>query len=626
MDLNTLLERPSVLLLLLAVAVLSGCQSSSSTDPVDRVPTWAQDAVFYQIFPERFANGDSTNDPTRESLTQPDAVPPSWHVSDWARGWYEQADWERQKGDFYDSVFDRRYGGDLQGVIDRLPYLDSLGVNALYFNPVFWAPSLHKYDGKSFHHIDPHFGPAPKRDKHLIAQETPTDPATWHVTAADSLFFVLLNKAHARDIRVVIDGVFNHTGRQFFAFRDLLQNQQDSEYADWYHVRSFDDPGTPDTSEFDYAGWWGYDALPEFAVNDDSTTLADGPRQYIFDATARWMDPNGDGDPRDGIDGWRLDVAEEVPTGFWRDWHAHVRSIKPDAYTVAEVWEPAAEYLQDARFSATMNYHAFAFPVKGFLIDNAVGPSAFADMLQARRTAHDPATQPALLNLIDSHDTPRLASMIANRSDTTAGTDRFGYDQNASPRNAPTYDVSAPDATGRRLQRLVALAQMTYVGTPMLYYGTAAGMWGADDPDDRKPMVWPETEYDVEDDHPLGHDRPADSVQFHHDLFATYQRLIDLRRSHVALRRGSFSILTADDDRLLLAYARSHANGPTMIVALNRSVEAHSARVPLPDSLDGTYAPVLKTPRDGTYRVQQDGTGLLLELPPRAGLVLRKNS
>jgi glycosidase len=167
---------------------------------------------------------------------------------------------------------------------------------------------------------------------------------------------------------------------------------------------------------------------------------------------------------------------------------------------------------------------------------------------------------------------------------------------------------------------------MTYVGTPMLYYGTAAGMWGADDPDDRKPMVWPETEYDVEDDHPLGHDRPADSVQFHHDLFATYQRLIDLRRSHVALRRGSFSILTADDDRLLLAYARSHANGPTMIVALNRSVEAHSARVPLPDSLDGTYAPVLETPRDGTYRVQQDGTGLLLELPPRAGLVLRKNS
>jgi len=616
--------KPLSIFPVLVLILGSGCQSPPSSEPVDPVPTWAQDAVFYQIFPERFANGDSTNDPTRERLTNPDAVPDAWHVTDWTGDWYEQADWERQKGGFYDSVFDRRYGGDLQGVIDRLPYLDSLGVNALYFNPVFWAPSLHKYDGKSFHHIDPHFGPDPTGDKRLIAQEIPTDPSTWPVTAADSLFFALLEKAHARNIRVVIDGVFNHTGRRFFAFRDLLKNQRDSKYADWYHVRSFDDPDTPDTSEFDYAGWWGYDALPEFAVNDDSTTLAEGPRQYIFDATARWMDPDGDGDPSDGIDGWRLDVAEEVPTGFWQDWHAHVRSINPDAYTVAEVWTPAADYLRDARFSATMNYHAFAFPVKGFLIDNVIGPSAFADTLQARRQAFAPAVRPALLNLIDSHDTPRVASMIANRSDTTATVDRFGYDRNASPRDTPTYDVSAPDATGRDLQRLVALVQMTSVGAPILYYGTEAGMWGADDPDDRKPMVWPDKNYDVEDDHPLGRDRSADSVQFNRDLFATYQRLIDLRHEHVALRRGAFSTLTADDERRLLAYARSHPDGPTMIVALNRSAEAHSARIPLPDSLAGRYASVFTTPSDGAVRVQQDGTALLLELPPRGGVVLRE--
>ncbi|MFO8099538.1 MAG: alpha-amylase family glycosyl hydrolase, partial [Salinibacter sp.] len=361
------------------VVLLSACQSAPDPPgPSDRVPDWASDAVVYQIFPERFANGDTTNDPTRQSLTDPGDVPSSWAVSDWTRDWYDQADWEREMGGFYESVYDRRYGGDLQGVIDRLPYLDSLGVNTLYFNPVFWSPSLHKYDGRSFHHIDPHFGPDPAGDKDLIAEEDPTDPSTWHVTAADSLFFALLEKAHARDLRVIIDGVFNHTGRQFFAFRDLAERQADSRYADWYEVHSFDDPETPDTSEFDYAGWWGLDSMPEFAVSPDSTTLAEGPRQYIFDATRRWMDPNGDGDPSDGVDGWRLDVAEEVPTGFWADWHAHVRSINPEAYTVAEVWEEASGFLRESGFSATMNYHGFAYPVKGFLIDNAIDPSTFA--------------------------------------------------------------------------------------------------------------------------------------------------------------------------------------------------------------------------------------------------------
>lgn len=611
--------------------LLAGCQPEAEPPPdaADRVPAWVQDAVFYQIFPERFANGDSTNDPVRASLTAPDAVPASWEPSDWTGDWYEQSDWERQTGDFYDGVYHRRYGGDLQGVIDRLPYLDSLGVNALYFNPVFWAPSLHKYDGQSFHHIDPHFGPDPAGDKRLIAQEDPTDPSTWRVTAADSLFFALLEKAHARDMRVVIDGVFNHTGRRFFAFQDLAENQQDSRYADWYNVRSFDDPSTPDTSEFDYEGWWGLASLPEFAVSDDSSTLAEGPRQYILDATTRWMDPNGDGDPSDGIDGWRLDVAEKVPTGFWRTWHEHVRSLNPDAYTVAEAWTAAADFVQEGRFSATMNYHAFAFPVKGFLIDNAIAPSTFADLLETRRQAYAPATRPALLNLIDSHDTPRLATMVVNRSDTGyVKPDRFDYDWGAvtSLRQNPSYKVRAPDAPGRRLQRLLGLVQMTYVGTPMVYYGTEAGMWGADDPDDRKPMVWPDKDYAVEDDHPFGQNRPADSVQFNDDLFDTYQRLIDLRRSSVALRRGAFTVLATDDERRLLAYARSHDDGPSMVVILNRSAEAHSARVPLPDSLQASYEPVFETPSGGSFRVQQDASALLLELPTRAGLLLRERN
>jgi len=608
----------------------AGCQPASEpaprTTPSERTPAWAQDAVWYQIFPERFRNGDPSNDPTRQTLQRPiEDVPNSWRPTRWTRDWYEQADWEQQMGGFYDGVYDRRYGGDLQGVIDRLPYLDSLGVTALYFNPVFWARSLHKYDGRSYHHIDPHFGPDPAGDKKLIAQEDPTDPSTWHTTAADSLFFVLLDKAHARGLRVLIDGVFNHTGRDFFAFRDLAENQVDSRYADWYAVNAFDDPATPDTNEFDYTGWWGVKSLPEFANNEVGTNLQAGPKQYILDATAKWMDPNGDGDPSDGVDGWRLDVAEEVPVGFWQDWNAHVRDLNPEAYTVSEVWEEAAGYLKEAEFSATMNYHGFAFPVKGFLIDHAVEPSRFAELLRERRSAHPPRVRGALQNLVGSHDTPRLATMVVNRSDTGyAQPERFDYDNGAvvDLRQNEDYKVRAPTDSEQRLQRLVALFQMTYVGAPMVYYGDEAGMWGADDPDDRKPMVWRDKNYDVEDHHPYGQDRPADPVRFDAELFATYQDLISLRRSHDALRRGAFGVVQADDERGMLTYARTHA-ADTLLVTLNRDEAAHSARVSLPDSLRRSYEVLRTVPEGASVRLQQDATALLLEVPGHTGVVLR---
>ena len=609
---------------------LAGCQSDlegrSSTTSAERTPAWAQDAVWYQVFPERFRNGDPSNDPTRQTLQRPIGdVPTSWRPTRWTRDWYEQADWEKEMGGFYDGVYERRYGGDLQGIIDRLPYLDSLGVTALYVNPLFWARSLHKYDGRSYHHIDPHFGPDPAGDKALIAQETPTDPSTWRTTAADSLFFVLLKKAHDRGLRVIIDGVFNHTGRDFFAFKSLVENQSESRYADWYAVNAFDDPATPDTSEFDYTGWWGVQSLPEFATNEAGTNLQAGPKQYILDATAKWMDPNGDGDPSDGVDGWRLDVAEEVPEGFWRDWNARVRDLNPQAYTVSEVWEDASGYLEETGFSATMNYHGFAFPVKGFLIDRAIEPSRFAELLRERRLAHPPRVRGALQNLIGSHDTPRLATMLVNRTDTGyAQAERFDYDNGAvvDLRQNEDYKVRAPTPEERRLQRLVALFQMTYVGAPMVYHGDEAGMWGADDPDDRKPMVWPDKKYDVEDNHPYGHDRPADPVRFNEALFATYQELISLRRTHTSLRRGAFGVVHADDERDLLTYARIHPSD-TLLVTLNRSAAAHSARVPLPDSLRPPYELLRTVPKNAAVRVQQDGTALLLEVPGHTGLVLR---
>jgi glycosidase len=214
--------------------------------------------------------------------------------------------------------------------------------------------------------------------------------------------------------------------------------------------------------------------------------------------------------------------------------------------------------------------------------------------------------------------------MVVNRSDTGyAQPERFDYDNGAvvDLRKSPDYKVRAPTAEERRLQRLITLFQMTYVGAPMIYHGDEAGMWGADDPDDRKPMVWPDLEYDVEDNHPYGHDRPADPVRFNDDVFATYQDLISLRRTHAALRRGAFGVLQADDERTMLTYARTHERD-TVLVTLNRSAAAHSARVPLPDSLWQPYEVLRTVPENAAVRVQQDGTALLLEIPAHTGILL----
>jgi glycosidase len=545
------------------------------------VPAWAADAVFYQIFPERFSNGDASNDPTRESLESPDNVPANWKISPWTGDWYARADWERSRGpNFYENgVFDRRYGGDLQGVLGKLDYLVGLGINAIYFNPVFYAKSLHKYDGASFHHIDPYFGPQPAADLQVMAKET-SDPATWQWTAADKLFLELVRQAHSRGIRVIIDGVFNHTGRDFFAFADLRQRQAASPYKDWYIVQAFDDSATPQ-NEFRYKGWWGTDSLPEFANNDAQDDLHPGPKQYIFDSTKRWMDPNGDGDPSDGIDGWRLDVANEVPAGFWRQWHAVARKANPECYTVAEVWDDARRFLEDGGFSATMNYHAFSFPVKGFLIDQSLAPSGAKLQFNERREKYPRAMQYALQNLMDSHDTDRLASMIVNAGRRPYSQPaRFDYDINVSPRYVSEYDVRKPNDRERRVQRLVALLQMTYVGPPMIYYGTEAGMWGADDPCDRMPMVWPEMKFEPQEADPLDRKRTADAVNFDEELFNFYRAAIAMRRESSALRRGAIEFTATDDPAQFLGFRRNDGK-KSLLVGLNRGDAPYVWRIPL---------------------------------------------
>lgn len=525
-------------------------------------PEWAKHVIWYQIFPERFNNGDPSNDPTAERVEGPEG----WEISDWTGDWYEQADWEKDMGSrFRSGVFHRRYGGDLQGIIDKLDYLQDLGVSGLYLNPVFDAVSLHKYDTSYYHHVDRFFGPDPEGDTKIMEQEDHNDPSTWQWTSADKLFLKLIEEVHNRDMKIIIDGVFNHSGKDFWAFRDLIKKQEDSSFKDWYDVISFDNQNG---SEFDYHGWWGVKDLPEFRGNGNS--LVDPVKEHIFDITRRWMDPDGDGDPSDGIDGWRLDVPEEVGQQFWIEWHDLVREVNPQSFTVGEIWtDNAVHYINKEQFNASMNYRFFQ-AVQDYMIDRDISVQDFSNRLDGIRQSYPDEANYVMQNLLDSHDTPRIASIIVN-----AGRK---FDQWGLP--ADGFDVRKPNQQERELQKLIALFQFTYVGAPMIYYGTEAGMWGADDPDDRKPMVWPDMEFENESTHPVeGHERPEDQNFFDEDIYEWYKKLTHIRNNYEALRTGRYKCIRSQDD--LFIFGRHFDKKNPIIVAINRSGKEQDIEVNL---------------------------------------------
>lgn len=533
-------------------------------------PDWAKKVVWYQIFPERFRNGDPYNDPTADRIGAPD----DWKISPWTGDWYQRAAWEQRVGpQFQDFVNMRRYGGDLQGVIDKLDYLKEMGITAIYLNPVFDAVSLHKYDASYYRHIDRFFGPDPGGDVKLMKSENPTDPSTWKWTSADKLFLKLLRESHRRGMYVIIDGVFNHTGQDFWAFRDLKKNQRNSLYKNWYDVISYDNPATPDTNEFDFHGWWGFKGLPEF--KEQNRNLVKPVREHIFQITRRWMDPNGDGDPSDGVDGWRLDVVQEVGHEFWKQWNALVQSINPKAYTTAEIWDrDAKNYINGKEFTAVMNYR-FASAVQDFMIDQSISAGQFLDSLKTIRDDYPEEANLEVQNLMDSHDTPRLASMIVNPG--------RAYDRNGKPSQG--FNIRKPNKAERKIQKLIALFQFTYVGAPMIYYGDEAGMWGADDPSDRKPMVWADLKYDDEINHPFSKPRARDDNNFDRDLFNWYKKLAHIRASETALQTGQFIRLKTNDKSGTVVFMRRNNNRDFDIIIINRSEFLQKISFNVPESL-----------------------------------------
>jgi glycosidase len=533
-----------------------------------QVPDWARDVVWYQIFPERFRNGCASSNPEISDFSVREI--PGWCISDWGQDWYGLADWESKVGGFFQSVYSRRFGGDLVGVREKLDYLQELGVTGIYLNPIFHAQSLHKYDATSYHHIDPTLGPDRAGDLRMIAEAQETDdPATWVWTAADRFFVELVKDIHERGMRVIIDGVFNHTGKAFFAFQDLLKNGKKSRYRGWYRVRKWHDDG-----RFDYKGWFGVKDLPELGRRKGN--LKPAIRDYIHHITRRWMDPHGNGDLSYGIDGWRLDVAFCVPTDFWREWRKVVKGINPEAYTTAEIVADARAYLQGDQFDAVMNY-MWAYPVTDFFIRGTytIGSTACREKLQALLDAYPQPVNGVLQNLLDSHDTARILTIIANPDRPKSHwDDYFCQFRLWNHRDLETFQ---PGAAEKAVLRQLIMMQMTFLGAPMLYYGTEAGMWGANDPDDRQPMLWDDLEYEQQERNIHGEVR-AVIRRPDGELFAFCQRAIRLRKEHPALRHGAVEWLDCGDERVL-GFVRRHED---QAIAVLFNVADEAIRVNLP--------------------------------------------
>lgn len=570
------------LLILFLFVMLLPLSLVSQSRTTEFVPEWAKSVVWYQIFPDRFANGDPSNDPTIETLTgaDPQEPPQAWQLHPWTSDWFELQPYEQQNGEpeLWKHILRRRYGGDLQGIIDKLDYLEELGITALYLNPVFEAPSLHKYDGATYHHIDPNFGPDPVGDRVLMATEVPHDPTTWVWTEADKLALKLIEEAHARGMYIIFDGVFNHMGINSFAFRDVQQNQEASIYKDWFTIHSWDDP--EQDTEFDYEGWWGVKSLPELRENENG--IVAGPKDYIFAATERWMNPKGMGSDH-GIDGWRLDVAFCVGHPFWKSWRQKVKSINPEAYLTAEIVDEPQKvvpYMQGDEFDAEMNYN-FAFTCAEFFLypeEMRCTASTFDKRLAKLRRLYPKGVAEVSQNLFGSHDTNRLSSLIVNR-----GIGNFRdwgtYFSLSKAAENPKYSPRKPTKVDYHLQKLMVIFQMTYPGAPMVYYGDEVGMWGGNDPDCRKPMVWPDLTYESETHFPDQSLHDPDPVEVETDLLAHYKRLIHIRNQHPALQTGTFHKLLAKDKSRIYAFERTLGT-EQVIVVFNLSEEDQWVSLP----------------------------------------------
>ena len=611
-------------------AWLSLGQARPLTAPFDEPPGWAREAIWYQIFVERFRNGDPSNDPKPAFMqgAYPGYVSANWKVTPWNQDWYEQEDWAKaEAGHFHKLAAARRFGGDLQGVLDKLDYLQGLGITAIYFNPLNDSPSLHKYDARNYRHIDRTFGPDPVGDSAIINAEDPVDPETWRWTAADRLFLKIIREVHRRNMRLIMDYSWNHTGITFWAWEDLKKNQSKSRFRDWYEITSFDDPATPE-DEFSYEGWLGVKTLPELkkvnAVGKRKGYAFEGDLQpevkvHVFNVTRRWLDPNVDGDPGDGVDGFRLDVASHVPLGFWRDYRKFVRGINPGALLLGEAWWTKwPDQLMDPRpflrgdvFDSVMHYQWYK-PARQFFAqaNGGLKPSGFVAEMNRVYAAYDQPLTQNLMNLVASHDSPRFATSFQNKQQ---------YKYRMGARGNPELDLGPPNETTMREMRMMLLHQFTFISAPHIWNGDERGMWGGDDPDCRKPIIWGDIDHRPQVFGPNGKQAKPTAVKPNLELLDYYRTLIALRKQRRELVGGELEFILANDNDMILAYRRK-LEGRETIIAFNLSGQVKEVRL---NEVSRLKTKILGESNPGSVAdLQQDGRAIQFELAPDSGVVL----
>ena len=495
-------------------------------------PAWVRDAVFYQVFPDRFAASERVPKP---GALEPWDSPPSTHGFK---------------------------GGDLLGVAERLPYLADLGVNALYLTPVFQSASNHRYHTFDYFHVDPLLG-------------------------GDAALRELLDRAHERGMRVVLDGVFNHTGRGFWPFHHILETGASSPYRDWFHldrevleghrlITPYPPRDAMTGASLGYQAWWGLPALPK--LNTDHPPV----REFLLQVAEYWL--------RFGIDGWRLDVPAEIDDeAFWQAFRQRCRAIRPDAYLVGEIWEVAGDWLRGDRFDALMDY-PLAEAILGFVggpsLDMGVvmahheyaqhirplDGAAFGDRLVELLGSYDPDVVAVQLNLIGSHDAPRALTVL-------------GGDRDAL--------------------RMATLLQGTLPGAPCIYYGDEVGMAGGNDPANRASFPWDEAAWD-------------------HDLRTFVQAVLRLRADEPAMRHGSTTAIGAAGP----AFAFERRLGDTaLVVAVGPGTEPVELAVRVPGVDVARLEPVPLPGWSGSAGASPPfdvvGGEARVVLPARRGLVLR---
>ena len=629
----------SILLILSVTGLLiSGCNpmesKNKSTDDksLASVPAWAKEAVWYQIFVERFRNGDPNNDPTPADMkgAYPDNLPANWSITPWGHDWYSHEPWldSVKVKSFYSKIQARRYGGDLRGVLDEIDYIRSLGVTAIYFNPLNDSPSLHKYDARNYTHIDRNFGPDPKGDAAIMDSEIHDDPSTWKWTSADSLFLKVISEFHKRGIRVIMDYSWNHTGKTFWALNDIRKNGKKSKYADWYNITQFADSASK--KELKYEGWGGNNPyMPVFKkdiIPPNKKTMpfegnlhSESLKRHIFDVTRRWLDPDGDGDPSDGVDGFRLDVAGEIPMGFWREYRKVVRSVNPEAYLIGEIWwlewpdkilDPNI-YLKGDQFDAIMNYRWYRV-ARGFFgqAEPILNPAEFVSEINRIDKGINIENLQAMMNVPSTHDTPRFSTSLYNKT-----MDKY----KAKPSDNPDYKINKPDERTRKEQIILLIHQFTFIGAPQIWYGEEVGMWGADDPDCRKPMVWGDITYEDERaDYDPSKSRPVDIVRPDTALKSFYRKLCKMRKENPVLVYGDLSFSVADNQSQTLVYNRSMGNDE-IVVVFNRSDKPKTIKVPVKNN--GEYLNLLSGANKGIFSTKNK---IEVIIEPLTAVILKK--